>query len=99
VAELAKTQRQVEQRDVEGQRQQQAVAADQHVQPADQHCGQHHGHAPDDPGVVRLAGVKVAADPTHPGDQRVMHTVVTRQRLQLLQQQSEQDGKKTHLFR
>jgi hypothetical protein len=49
--------------------------------------------------VVRLAGVEVAAGPAHPGEQGVVHPVVARQRLELFDQQREQDGEEAHRFR
>ena len=66
VAELPKAQREVEQPDIEGQRQHQAEVADEQMQGRHQHRGYAHRHAPHHPGVVGLPGVEIAARPAHP---------------------------------
>jgi hypothetical protein len=40
--------------------------------------------------------IEIAAGPTDPADQCVVHPVVARQRLELLDHQREQDGEETH---
>ena len=96
VAELAKAQREVQHCHVEGHGQQQAVVTDAKVEQRDEKCRHQHRHPPHDPHMARLAGIEVAAGPAHPGHQPVMHPVVARQRLELFDQQREQDGEETH---
>jgi hypothetical protein len=66
VAELTKTQREVQHPHVDGQCQQQAVVLGQQVQGRHQQCRAQHRHAPHHPGVARLARIEVAPGPSHP---------------------------------
>ena len=97
VAELSESERDVEDRDIPGQRQQQAEVGDAGVNAPGDQRRQDRGDGPDDPGMVIVAGVEVAAGPAQPVGEAVVHDVAARQRLQLLDQQREQDGEKTHV--
>ena len=99
VAELPKTQRDIEHRHIPqhghgpaNEMQQGKVNAQHH------HTGQQHGHEPGQPAVMGLARVKVAAYGHRPGTIASLHQIGPCQRSRLLQQQGDQDGKKTHGF-
>ena len=98
MAELAKTQRQVEHHQIPQQGQQHAVVVEQLEHAEHQQRGHAQRDRPDHPGMVLAAGVEVARRPARPVDQGFMDRIALRQRTQLLDDQGQQDGKKTHVM-
>jgi hypothetical protein len=96
VAELAKAQREVEHADDRWPAPAARCTRARARRSAVSSAGQQHGDTPDHPGVVRLARVEVAPGPRDPGLQAVVDPVVARQRLELFEQQREEDGEEAH---
>ena len=97
VAELAKTQRDVEHRHVPEHGDRPAHTPEQRgMHRKDKQGGHQHGQAPCHPAMVRLARIKIAADRQRPSPQTGMDRVAARQGARLLDQQRKQDGKKAH---
>lgn len=95
VAELAKTQRDIEHRDIPQHGCRPAYELHQRPEYA-QHdnAGQQHGHRPGKPAMEGLARIKVAAHGHGPGAITGLYQIGSGQRARLFQQQCDQDGKK-----
>ena len=96
VAELAKTQRGIQDSHAPGKRQQTMHAPQQPVNGKSQQRRTQHRHRPGQPAMLRTAGVQVTAGPARPGAHSCVQSIARRQRPGLLQQQGKQDGKKAH---
>ncbi|MPN58563.1 hypothetical protein SDC9_206270 [bioreactor metagenome] len=97
MAELAKTQRDIEHRDVPQHRQGPAHAPQQQPVDAQRHQRwQHHRQAPGHPAVVLATRVEIAAHRKGPRTHASVNGIDAGQGARLLDQQSEQDGEETH---
>ena len=99
VAELTKAEREVKHRHIPHQREQHVEVPERHMDaPRDQRRNDDRD-APDDPGMVVATGIEVATGPAHPARQRIVDDVATRQWLELLDHQREQNGEEAHALR
>ena len=96
VTELPKAERDVEDEHAPRQRQHAVQVRQGKMDAPDGERGRECGHAPHHPRVPLAAGVEVASAPAHPRHQHLVHPVAARQGLELLGEERQQHGKKTH---